>query len=123
MDQQRLVREVNELQQDWPVKWSLDKQYVMITKYGYPQGWSPRTAPLFFSLPDVYPRQPPDVFLPPDMRYKGSTVIHQLSPNDDGWFKWCIEELDWKPRHHRLMTMVELMNRSLTKPYQNRIVK
>lgn len=123
MDVQRLENDVDELEQHYPVKWSVEKHYVMITKYGYPKGWNPRTAPLFFSIPDSYPRIPPEVYLPPDMRYKGSKVKHQLAPNDDGWMRWCIEELDWQPRHHRLLTMVNLMETSLQKPYRDVVIK
>lgn len=65
MDVQRLQRDVTELQRDYPVKWSVDKHYVMITQFGYPRGWTPRTAPLFLSIPHSYPRQPPEVYLPP----------------------------------------------------------
>lgn len=123
MDEHRVRKEVKELQKDYRVKWSLDKGYVMITRYGYPKGWSPRTAPLFFSLPYTYPQQPPDVYLPPDMTYNGETVVHQLRPNDDGWRKWCIDRLPWQPDNHTLYTMTQLMHQSLMKPYQNRLIR
>jgi hypothetical protein len=116
MDEQRVHNEIDELRRDYRVKASLKKGYVMITRFGYPEGWSPRTAPLFYSLPPTYPRRPPDVYLPPDMRFRGRGVEHMLPPNDDGWYKWCVERLDWKPRHHDLITMTELMKRSLSNP-------
>lgn len=122
MKAQRLKSEVGELKQDYPVKWSVKKQYVMITKFGYPKGWTPRTAPLFFDLPSTYPRHPPEVYLPPDAEYKKGPALHQLSPNNDGWYKWCIDEIDWDPESHSLHTMTELMKRSLRKPNAMKIV-
>lgn len=121
MDVDRVRREVDELRQDYPVKWSVEKSYVMITQYGYPEGWSPRTAPLFFSLPSIYPRQPPEIWIPPEMEYEGSRPDHQHHRNDDGWWRWCIVRLDWKPRHHRLYTLVEMMEQSLSNPDDRRL--
>jgi len=123
MDVNRLRADVSELEDHYPVKWSLEKNYVMITKFGYPRGWKPRTAPLFFSIPDSYSRRPPEVYLPPDMRYKGSRVEHQLRPNEDGWMRWCIKELEWDPHHHRLLTMMNIMESSLQKPYKDVLIK
>lgn len=122
MDIERLKEEVHDLQRDYPVKWSLSKQYVMITRFGYPRGWSPRTAPLFLSLPYAYPRMPPEVYLPPQIEYTRGRAEHQLHPNEDGWYKWCVERIDWHPEYHTLYTVVELMKRSLMKPNEARII-
>lgn len=117
MDRKRVMQEIDALQDSYPsVKWSFKKNYVMITKFGYPEGWQPRTAPLFFSLPPNYPRRRPDAYIPPDMRYEGETAWAQHDRNDDGWWKWCIPRMDWKPENHSLATMVEVMKVTLSQP-------
>jgi len=116
MNVQRVREEVADLNDSWPVKWSANDQYVMVTQFRYPEGWSPRTAPLFFSLPDDYPVSPPDVYLPPDSRYEGETIFRMYGPNDDGWWKWCIIQLGWNPEDFDLRTLSELMRTSLADP-------
>jgi len=122
MKKRELARQIKDLQQDYRVKWSFDKQYVMIMAFRYPEGWSPRTAPLFFDLPSTYPRKPPDVYIPPDSEYEAGYAEHLGPRNDDGWQKWCIIKVDWDPETHDLVTMTEMMKRSLRKPNDKKIV-
>lgn len=117
MDRERVRTEALILENSYPsVTYELEKGYVMITRFDYPDGWEPGTAPLFFSLPANYPRQRPDMYIPPEMRYHGETAWAQHDRNDDGWWKWCIPQMDWRPDDHTLRTMVDLMRTSLADP-------
>ena len=121
MDIDRVRTEIGELDRHYPVKASIEKGYVMITTFGYPRGWSPRSAPLFYSLPRNYPRVPPIVYLPPDSRFQGRKVEHMLGPNDDGWWQWCVERLPWQPYGHSLYSLTEVMKQSLAQPRKARL--
>lgn len=122
MDLHRLEDEINTLQQDYRVKWSLEDTYVMLIDFDYPNGWEPRSAPLFFSLHDEYPRVPPLVYLPPEMNYRGSRPVHQYTQNQDDWWQWCIHEWNWRPSHDTLMRATESMRQSLAQPAKNNLV-
>lgn len=119
---QRIQHEVHDLTDSYTVKWSAEKLYVMLVRFDYPDGWEPGVSPLFFSLCPAYPEESPAVYLPPDMEYRGETVLHQLPADDDGWRQWCIDNIDWEPRHHGLRTMIAIMEQSLSAPYERRFI-
>jgi hypothetical protein len=122
MDLHRLEEEIKLLQQDYRIKWDLNKNYVMLINFDYPDGWEPRRAPLFFSLHDAYPRVPPLVYLPPEMTYRNSRPIHQHTRNRDGWWQWCIDRWNWRPHQDTLIRATETMRLSLAKPSMRNVV-
>jgi hypothetical protein len=122
MDLKRLQEEIEVLQQDYRIKWDLDKSYVMLIDFDYPDGWEPQEAPLFFSLHESYPRVPPLVYLPPEMTYNGKRPIHQHSQNQDDWWQWCITKWNWRPHRDTLMRATETMRQSLAQPSKRNIM-
>lgn len=124
MKRGRAYREAKELGERYPIRYSESDRRVVVERYDYPEGWTPRFGQLRYELPETYPRDVPTVFIPRKMECENSNLKHRLSyvtaPGDDGddWAKWCIEEhnVSWDPGDDSLVKLTTMMRASLANP-------
>lgn len=124
MKRGRAYEEARKLGHRYPVEYSESKRRVVIERFDYPEGWSPRFAPLRYDLPETYPRDVPTVYVSSDLRYEDGWPEHLLSrirPSDDdagAWAKWCIEDHNvcWDPVDDSLIKLTTMMRASLANP-------
>ena len=120
MDKIRIKREIRALAEICPsVTWDLeDEGIVALEQWLFPPGWQPRTSAIVYDLPDTYPQEQPDAYIPEEMQYNGSRPLIMLRAGSDGWSKYCIHDLsdNWVPEHHSLITMTRMIKESLKHP-------
>jgi hypothetical protein len=124
MHRGRAYKEANALGERYPVYYSEDERRIVIRRFRYPDGWSPRFAELRYELPNTYPRDMPTVYVPATLSYESGSPEHLMHysspPGDDGdeWSKWCIENhaSSWNPEQDSLLKFTQLMYASLSHP-------
>lgn len=124
MDKQRIKTDLNALQNT--SRWgevelvkSTKLRGILIHDFPYPEGWEPRRADLMLHLPDAYPRQPPDVYVPkpPHLEYTAGTVNRvRIRGSTDDWYKWCIRDVSWTGHSRDLGAFLASIRGSLTNP-------
>lgn len=127
MKRGRAYREARELGKRYPTSYNEADRRVIIDRYDYPEGWTPRFGKLRYELPSTYPRDIPVPYIPRDMEYEKSNPTHRLTysnaPGDDGseWDKWCIEDhnVSWDPDTDSLVKFTTMMRASLGNPDSN----
>lgn len=110
------MNEILALQEKFPVEYDLEAGVVTVKQVRYPEGWQPQTGHILYELSDVYPRTPPWVYIPKDVRYTEGRATHKLRSDKSGYSKWCIDGLDWNPQRHTLVTMTKLILASMEEP-------
>lgn len=124
MKRGRAFEEARELGERYPTHYSESDRQVVVERYDFPEGWSPRFGKLRYELPATYPRDIPTVYVPSEMSYEGSSPEHLLTfarPSDDNegaWSKWCIEDhnVAWDPGRDSLVKLTTMMRASLAAP-------
>lgn len=122
MKRGRAYEEARRLGDRYPVEYSESNRRVVIKRFDYPEGWSPRFGKLRYDLPETYPRDMPTVYVPSEIRYQGRSPRHLLSgiapSDDDSWGKWCIEDqnLSWNAESDTLVKLTTMMRASLAAP-------
>lgn len=66
------------------MSYDLNEGHVTLEVVPFPQGWAPRTGAIVYDLPETYPQEQPDAYLPEQMRYKGSKPLIMLRSGPDG---------------------------------------
>lgn len=124
MKRGRAYEEAEKLGHRYPVDYSESNRRVVLERFDYPDGWSPRFAPLRYDLPETYPRDVPTVYVSSRVTFKRGSPRHLLNrirpPDDDDneWSKWCIEDhnVSWDPTRDSLVKLTTMMRASLANP-------
>lgn len=119
MDKKRVLRESRALTDICQsVSYDLNEGHVALEMIPFPRGWAPRTGAIVYDLPDTYPQEQPDAYLPQQMRYNGSKPLIMLRSGPDGWAKHCIHDFSdkWVPERHTMVTMTRMIKKSLEHP-------
>jgi hypothetical protein len=119
----RAYEEAEKLGHRYPVRYSESERRVIIERFDYPEGWTPRFAKLRYDLPETYPRDVPTVYVSSSVSYEGGRPEHLMSsihPSDDDdreWCKWCIRDyyVNWEPTDS-LVKLTTMMRASLEQP-------
>lgn len=124
MKRGRAYEEAEKLGHQYPVRYCEVNRQVIVERFDFPEGWSPRFGAIRYDLPETYPRDMPTVYVSSEMSHEDGKPRHLMrwiSPSDDGenkWSKWCIEEqnVNWDPNNDTLMKLTIMMRTSLTAP-------
>jgi hypothetical protein len=126
MERGRAYEEAEKLGHRYPVEYSESERRLVLKRFDYPKGWSPRFAPLRYDLPKTYPRDIPTVYISNEVSYEDGRLRHLMrniapSDNREDWSKWCIEEhkAGWDPETDTLMKLTTMMRASLKNPNSN----
>lgn len=127
MKRGRAYEEAEKLGDRYPVRYSEADRRVILERFDYPKGWSPRFAQMRYDLPETYPRDVPTVYVSSRVSYEGQKPQHLLNrvhPSDDDdneWSKWCIEDhnVGWDPSRDTLLKLTRMMRASLANPYSD----
>jgi len=125
MKRGRAYEEAEKLGDRYPVRYSESDRRVIIERFDYPEGWSPRFAPMRYDLPETYPRDVPTVYVSGNISYERRRPEHLLNwvhpPDDDDaeWAKWCIRDqhVGWDPNRDSLVKLTSMMRASLADPH------
>jgi hypothetical protein len=116
------MQEVDALEDVCPsVAHDLDQQFVALEMVPFPAGWHPDTGAIVYDLPDTYPQEQPDAYLPDNMRFEGERPLIMLRAGPPGWSKHCIHNFrdKWVPEYHSLLTMTRMIKESLKHPNES----
>ena len=124
MKRGRAYEEARKLGDRYPVTYSESDRRVVIDRFDYPEGWSPRFAPLRYDLPETYPRDVPTVYVSSSVQWhqgRPQHLLNRIHPADDDdqeWAKWCIEDhnVGWDPTEDSLVKLTTMMRASLANP-------
>ena len=124
MKRGRAYKEAKRLGHRYPVQYSESNRRVILERFDYPEGWTPRFAPLRYDLPETYPRDVPTVYVSGKISHENGRPEHLLNrihpPDDDSgeWSKWCIENhnVGWDPKTDSLIKLTTMMRASLANP-------
>lgn len=124
MKRGRAYREARELGEQYPTSYSESNRRVVIERYHYPEGWSPRFGKLRYELPSTYPRDIPTAYIPRKMEHEKGTLKHRLTHSSprggkaSEWDKWCIENhsVSWDPETDSLLKFTMMLRASLKHP-------
>lgn len=122
MDTDRLKADVQALQNttiwgDVELVRSDQLRGILIHEFPYPDGWQPRRADFLLDIPDAYPRQPPDVYIPKHLEYTAGSVTRlRRHGSTANWWKWCIEDTAWDGRSHDFGAFIGTIQDSLANP-------
>ena len=127
MKRGRAYEEAEKLGHRYPVRYSESNRRVVLERFDYPEGWTPRFAPLRYDLPETYPRDVPTVYVSSRVSYdnrKPQHLMTRISPSDDDdgeWVKWCIEDhnVGWDPNEDTLIKLTTMMRASLADPHSD----
>lgn len=90
---------------------------ILLRNFPYPDGWQPERDAVLLEIPDAYPRQRPDLYVPKHMRYTAGPVTRvRRGGSTDHFWKWCIADLPWEGRGHDLGAFVASIRDSLENP-------
>ncbi|WP_338739308.1 hypothetical protein [Haloplanus salilacus] len=124
MKRGRAYEEAEKLGHRYPVRYSEADRRVVLERFDYPEGWSPRFAPMRYDLPTTYPRDMPTVYVSNEVTHehgKPEHLLNRIGPADDAddeWSKWCIEDhnVGWDPGTDTLVKLTTMMRASLANP-------
>lgn len=115
---QRLEDDVQELREQYKVKTDIHEEgaEIHVKNVDLPTFWKPGTSEILFEVSELYPNNPPEIYIPENLSYAGHCV-HKLKCSKDGYNKWCREDMDWDPVHHTLDTLMELLLVGMRDPH------
>lgn len=124
MQRGRAYKEARRLGEEYPVEYSETDRRVRIRQFRFPDPWDPPFGEVLYLLPETYPNDVPDVYIPTEMTYgDGGSPKHFLtfsSPSEDEseWGRWCIHkhETGWDPEEDSLLKLTRLLKASLNYP-------
>ena len=123
MKRGRAYEEAKKLGDRYPIRYSEADRRVVVERFDFPDGWSPRFAKLRYDLPTTYPRGMPTVYIPRDMSHcdgKPRHLLRGIGPGsrEGSWSKWCIEDqnVGWDPASDTLVKLTTMMRASLSAP-------
>ena len=130
MKRGRAYEEAEKLGHRYPVHYSEKDRRVVIERFDFPEGWSPRFGAIRYDLPETYPRDMPTVYISSDLSHEDGKPKHLMtwlrpSDNKDQWSKWCIEEqnINWDPDTDTLVKLTVMMRTSLSAPNADNPIK
>lgn len=120
MKRGRAYEEAKKLGDRYPIRYDEADRRVVIERFDYPEGWSPRFGAIRYDLPSTYPRDMPLVYITRGMSHedgKPEHLMRRIGPGDE-WSKWCIENqnVGWNPETDTLVKLTTMMRASLAAP-------
>lgn len=97
--------------------WDLNEGWIEMHGLTFPPGWNPRIGALRFELPDTYPGNQPNAYLPAKMRYRGRRPHIMLRSGPPGWSKFCLHRLDLDANFDTLVSLVRLIEKAVERPH------
>jgi hypothetical protein len=122
MKRGRAYEEARKLGHRYPVQYSEADRRVVLERFDYPQGWTPRFGKLRYDLPETYPRDMPTVYISSTVTHESGSPRHEMRSihpaGDNTWNKWCIEDhnVGWDPETDTLVKLTTMMRASLAHP-------
>jgi hypothetical protein len=131
MDTARALADISELasavreRSNTKLEYNLDDdQAVELTGITFPKGWTNdsggRRGGIRFDLPEEYPRYPPSVSIPAEMRFEGDRPVEMAPPKQYGTEVWTPFDpglSGWDPDTSSLLTMLGLVQTQLESPH------
>lgn len=100
-----------------------DDRAVELTGITFPKGWANdsggRRGGIRFDLPEEYPRYPPSVSIPAEMRFQDARPVEMAPPKQYGTEVWTPFDpglSGWDPETSSLLTMLGVVQTQLESP-------
>lgn len=116
----RVHNEVRILSEEYRVSFDLDAGEVTLKNVLLPEGWSPRHADrILIDLPDTYPSEIPELYVPSELSYEDSRPHILLSTTKQGYYRFCLHDIEWDPGRHGLASLLRLLMTSFRTPSES----